>query len=394
MSTQKLIRAFSRTHIPSNQHQVTASNIVQALSYSSIEPLKHSPLIRSTLNSHVVQLVLSNPRLSLRSCLQFFNFLRENPAHKPDLAAHLTFICRLYDVRKFTDIQFVLNCIANDVNLRTPVSNIVSFVEHCTVDPIFVQKLCDILFRVYADNGMFEEAIGVFDYMEKSEIEIHERCCMVLLLALKSCDKMDTCFSFFQRMVGAKLEITAKSVAIVVSGLCVRGEVERAKGLMEVMVTKGIEPDVLAYNSLINGYCIRDVALKLFSEMKQRGMIPDLFIYTIIILGLSKHGRPDGALRLYDEMIEAGITPDEYLYIKCSNKGGENKSSHFCFWRDTPRKGGLLNQKLWVLGIGTWFRVHRVRKGLMGIMYRLYERESGLSHSRSSVWPKQELLLL
>ncbi|KAK1567874.1 hypothetical protein Q3G72_017672 [Acer saccharum] len=96
---------------------------------------------------------------------------------------------------------------------------------------------------------MFKEAIDVFDYMEKSEIKIHEGCCMVLLLALRSCDKMDTCLSFFQRLVEANVEITVKSMMIVINGLCIRGEVERAKDLMEVMVTKRIEPDVLAYES-------------------------------------------------------------------------------------------------------------------------------------------------
>ncbi|TXG65268.1 hypothetical protein EZV62_006543 [Acer yangbiense] len=72
----------------------------------------HPQLSRSPTYFH-------KPNTPLRSCLDLFNFLRQNPVNKPDLVAHLTLIRRLYNVRKFTDIQFVLNCIANDVNLRT-----------------------------------------------------------------------------------------------------------------------------------------------------------------------------------------------------------------------------------------------------------------------------------
>ncbi|KAK2637394.1 hypothetical protein Ddye_032186 [Dipteronia dyeriana] len=135
MITPKLIGALNKI-----QHKETASDIVRVMSYSGIELLKNILVILFTLNSHVVQLVLSNPKLPLRSCFEFFNFLRQSPFNKPDLVAHMTLIRRLHDRRKFTDIQFVLNCIANDVNLRTSVSNIVSLVEDDTDDPIFFKS--------------------------------------------------------------------------------------------------------------------------------------------------------------------------------------------------------------------------------------------------------------
>ncbi|KAK1571399.1 hypothetical protein Q3G72_016334 [Acer saccharum] len=353
MSTQKFIRGFYRIHPPSNPHQQTASNIVQDLTNSGIELFNNSPLILSTLNSQVIQLVFSNPKLPLSSCLEFYKLLLKNPAPKPDLVAHFTLIRRLYSEKMFTDIRFVLNCIANDTNLQTPVSNIVSLVEDGSDDPIFVEKLCRMLFRVYSDNGMFVESIWVFDYMEKSGFKIRDKFCRVLLLALNKRGQMDMCFSFFRRMVGANVDITAHSMTTVIHGLCKGGKVEKAKDLMEEMVSKGIEPKLLTYNILINGYCINGTvdkafkmkaimeqkgfepnaftyniiagglcklkrksseALKLFSEMKQRGILPNVCTYTTIVLELSKQGRTDEALRLYDEMKEYGITPNDCLY--------------------------------------------------------------------------------
>ncbi|KAK1578616.1 hypothetical protein Q3G72_031719 [Acer saccharum] len=288
----KFIRAFSTIHPPTNSHQHTASIIAQVLRYSRVEFLKNIPLLLSSLNSHVIQLVFSNPRLRLRSCLDFFNFLRENPVNKPELVAHLTLFHILYDLGKFTDVQFVLNCIASDVNLRTSVLNIVFLVEDGTDDDhIFVQRLSGMLFSVYADNEMFEEAIGVFDYMENIGFKIHERCCIVLLLALNRCDKMDMSFSFFRKMVGTNVEITIFSMNIMMDGLCKRGEVEKAKDLMEEMVTRGIEPDIVTYNTLINVYYINgmvDEALKVKSTMEYRGFGPDVVTYNTIASGLRK----------------------------------------------------------------------------------------------------------
>ncbi|KAK3211106.1 hypothetical protein Dsin_015812 [Dipteronia sinensis] len=313
MPSQKFIRAFSTIyHPPTNSHQHTASIIAQVLRYSRVEFLKNIPLFHSNLNSHVIQLDSSNPRLPLRSCLDFFNILRENPINKPDLVAHLTLIRRPYDVGKFTDVQFVLNCNASDVNLRTSVLNIVSLVEDGTDDLIFVEELSGMLFCVYADNGMFEEAIGVFDHMKNIGFKIHEKCCIMLLLALNRCDKMDMSFSFFRRMVGANVEITVFSITIVIDGLCKRGEVEKAKDLMEELVTRGIEPNVVTYSTLINGYCINgmvDEALKVKATMEHKGFEPEVVTYNTIAGGLCKLKRFGEAKRWLFTMIERGLTP-------------------------------------------------------------------------------------
>ncbi|KAK3200475.1 hypothetical protein Dsin_023890 [Dipteronia sinensis] len=96
-------------------YKETASDIARVLGYSGIELLKNSPLILSTLNSQVVKLVLSNPRLPLPSCLLFFNFLRQNPSNKPDLVAHLTLIRnkRWTEAHKLRDRMEAMGNISN-----------------------------------------------------------------------------------------------------------------------------------------------------------------------------------------------------------------------------------------------------------------------------------------
>ncbi|OWM74644.1 hypothetical protein CDL15_Pgr005224 [Punica granatum] len=63
-----------------------------------------------------------------------------------------------------------------------------------------VVKLCDLLFQVYADNKMFDEAVGVYDFMESRGFEIDERSCMVCLLALKRFGTLEDCLALFERL--------------------------------------------------------------------------------------------------------------------------------------------------------------------------------------------------
>jgi len=151
----------------------------------------------------------------------------------------------------------MLNCVVTDDSLRCPVSIIVSLIEGGCNEPKFVDKLCDMLMRVYADNRMFEEAVGVFDYMEKNGLEIEERSCFVLLLAFKRCDRVESCLGFFCRMVESGIEITVYSMTSVIDGLCKRGEVERGRELMGEMVDRGIKPNVITYNTFLNAYVER-----------------------------------------------------------------------------------------------------------------------------------------
>ena len=65
----------------------------------------------------------------------------------------------------------VVKSIVIDDDLRCPVSKIVALIEsNGNGKPKFVEMLCDMAFRVYVSNDMFEEALEVFDYTEQKGI--------------------------------------------------------------------------------------------------------------------------------------------------------------------------------------------------------------------------------
>ncbi|KAK3229353.1 hypothetical protein Dsin_001234 [Dipteronia sinensis] len=164
MSTQKFIRPLSTA----NPHQQTASNIARVLSHSGIQHLKNSPLILSTLNSHIVQLVLSNSTLPLPSCLDFFNFLRQNPVNKLDLVTHLTFIRSMY-----CGITPTLVTFSTLVNIFSKIGN---FKEAKRLfEGMNIRELRPniVIYSVdgYCKIGNLEEAKWLFEEMEKRGVK-------------------------------------------------------------------------------------------------------------------------------------------------------------------------------------------------------------------------------
>ncbi|CAI8588963.1 unnamed protein product [Vicia faba] len=109
-----------------------------------------------------------DPILQPHSCLSFFHFLKthhSNHSLKPDLKAHLILFSRLFKARKFATIKTILNSVVTDSQFRSPVSGIVDLLDEFEFH--FVDKLCDMLFRVCSDNRLFPEAVRVFDYVEE-----------------------------------------------------------------------------------------------------------------------------------------------------------------------------------------------------------------------------------
>ncbi|GAU42870.1 hypothetical protein TSUD_13380 [Trifolium subterraneum] len=362
MCSQKtLLRIFNKgVSFPSKQqheivHKIT-QNLINSSNHNYFKPNNtelHSMI--SCITPHVTYCVLSDPILSPHSCLTFFHFLRtqhSNISLKPDLKAHLILISRLFEARKFATMKSILNGVVNDSEIRCPVSGIVDLVDE--FEPHFVEKLFDMLFRVCSDNRLFEEAIRIYDYAEEKGMGIEERSCFVLLMALKRCGEVDLCLRFFRRMVESDgIEIRAQSLTLVIDALCRKGEIEKAKELMDEFVGKGmVKPTVFTYNTLLNAYVRRkdqkgvdeilrlmekervvfsvatysiliewyssssniEEAEKIFEEMRERNMPMDVYVYSSMISWNCRLGNMKRAFALFDEMTQRDIAPNAHTY--------------------------------------------------------------------------------
>nr|KJB61758.1 hypothetical protein B456_009G378300 [Gossypium raimondii] len=72
-------------------------------------------------------------------------------------------------------------------------------------------------------------------------------------------------------------------------GLCKTGNTGRAVRFLRLMESRGYEPNIVAYNTILDCLCKNGLlkeALDLFSEVKVKGIRPDIFTYTCLIHGM------------------------------------------------------------------------------------------------------------
>lgn len=107
----------------------------------------------------------------------------------------------------------------------------------------------------------------------------------------------------------AKMRIPANLITynILLKGYCRQLQIDKAEDLMKEMIeVVGIEPDVVSYNTLIDGCILLDDsagALTYFNEMRSRGIAPTKVSYTTLMKAFASSGQPKLANKVFDEML-------------------------------------------------------------------------------------------
>eukprot|EP00252_Welwitschia_mirabilis_P025089 TRINITY_DN7705_c0_g1_i1.p1 TRINITY_DN7705_c0_g1~~TRINITY_DN7705_c0_g1_i1.p1 ORF type:complete len:273 (+),score=44.59 TRINITY_DN7705_c0_g1_i1:157-975(+) len=96
-------------------------------------------------------------------------------------------------------------------------------------------------------------------------------------------------------------------------GLCKDGLVNEAMKLFGEMREKGSLPEVIIYTAAVEGFCRAmqlEKAKKVFTKMKDTGINPNAFTYWVLIQGLCKDKRLDEAFDYGLEMLDMGWEPN------------------------------------------------------------------------------------
>ncbi|KAK6925539.1 Pentatricopeptide repeat [Dillenia turbinata] len=83
------------------------------------------------------------------------------------------------------------------------------------------------------------------------------------------------------------------------------------------MEVKGVFPDTVTYNTLINAHCRKGLmkeAFELMNSMLDKGLKPGVYTYNAIINGLCKNGNHTRAREVLGEMLQSGLFPDIATY--------------------------------------------------------------------------------
>ncbi|KAL2460181.1 Pentatricopeptide repeat (PPR) superfamily protein [Abeliophyllum distichum] len=130
-----------------------------------------------------------------------------------------------------------------------------------------------------------------------------------------------------------RVEADFKVYTVLIYGWCKIGKIEMARRFWGEMLERGIEPNVVTYNILLNGICrhaslhpegrfekvIRE-AEEMFDEMSERGVQPDITSYSILLHVYSRAHKPQLSLDKLRMMRENGVCPSVATYtsvVKC-----------------------------------------------------------------------------
>ncbi|KAG9445344.1 hypothetical protein H6P81_016684 [Aristolochia fimbriata] len=246
--------------------------------------------------------------------LGFFEWAKSLPGYDHNVAIYELMIDILGRVRQF-DVAWQL---------------IIDMDQH-GVKPS-VKCFC-ILIRRYIAAGFTRQAIRTFDDMAVFvEREPAREDFVTLLDTLSKYGYIKVATEIFNKRK-FNYELDEKIYTVLIYGWCKANRVDMAERFLREMIDKGIEPNVVTYNVILNGICRKSslhpeerfertvrAAEKVFDEMRARGIDPDITSYSIVLHVYSRAHKPDLSLAKFHSMRESGICPSIVTYtsvIKC-----------------------------------------------------------------------------
>ncbi|CAH2046184.1 unnamed protein product [Thlaspi arvense] len=139
--------------------------------------------------------------------------------------------------------------------------------------------------------------------------------------------------------------IATKLLNISVDSLCKFRNLEKAESLIIDGIRLGVLPDVVTYNTLINGYSRFvgiDKAYAVTLRMREAGIKPNVSTYNSLISGAAKQLSLSRVHQLFDEMLQSGLSPDMWSYntlMSCYLKLGKHEEAFRILHEDVHLSG-------------------------------------------------------
>ncbi|KAM3704711.1 hypothetical protein ACJW31_03G026300 [Castanea mollissima] len=193
--------------------------------------------------------------------------------------------------------QSTLNTLVKGLCLQGDISGAVRLVEEMEKKGYQPDVItCGTIVNVLCKIGETSAAIRLLRKLEKGDFETNVVLYNTIIDGLCK-DRLGLCnFGWWREATTLLSEMGQRKI------MPDEGMLTEAEEVFEVMIQRGIDPDIVTYNSLIDGYCLQnrmDKAVKTFNV-----------IYTILINKHCKSKEIDEAMRLFLEMSNKGMIPN------------------------------------------------------------------------------------
>ncbi|GMP50523.1 hypothetical protein CsSME_00017110 [Camellia sinensis var. sinensis] len=172
-------------------------------------------------------------------------------------------------------------------------------------------RMYTTLMKGYMKQGRVSDTVRMLEAMRHQEDGASHPdhvTYTTVISALVKVGSMDRARQVLAEM--ARIAVPANRITynILLKGYCQQLQIDKAKELMREMTDDVvIEPDVVSYNTLIDGCILVDDsagALAYFNEMRARGIAPTKISYTTLMKAFALSGQPKLANKVFDEMLK------------------------------------------------------------------------------------------
>ncbi|CDP21048.1 unnamed protein product [Coffea canephora] len=256
-----------------------------------------------TVTSELVVEVLSRVRNDWEAAFTFFLWASKQPGYAHSLREYHSMISILGKMRKF-DTAWAL---IDEMRVR----------GGSTGTPLVTPQTLLIMIRKYCAVHDVAKAINTFYAYKRFKFEITIEDFQDLLSALcRYKNVKDAEYLLFCNK--SVFPLNTKSFNIILNGWCnVVGDLREGMRIWREMKARGIPRDVFSYSSMMSCYSkfgnLKSL-LKLFDQMKGLDIAPDRKVYNAVIHALSKGKHVKEARNLMKTMQENGISANAATY--------------------------------------------------------------------------------
>jgi len=164
----------------------------------------------------------------------------------------------------------------------------------------------------FCRDGSVGEAISLVREMEGNELRPYSETFEHVVVA-----DSEECVRVFDEIVRVGFVPGCVVFNKVVERLCEKGEMEKANGILSVLMDKWFSPDDVTYSLLMQGYARKEEVqevLKLYYEMEYKRVYPGLSVFVTVVQFLCRCGKVEEAERYLRVMRERLVALDASVY--------------------------------------------------------------------------------
>ncbi|XP_039132045.1 pentatricopeptide repeat-containing protein At3g09650, chloroplastic [Dioscorea cayenensis subsp. rotundata] len=170
-------------------------------------------------------------------------------------------------------------------------------------------RIYTTLMKGYMNKGHVDDVVRMITAMQRENDPASHPdhvTYTTVISALMKAGEMDRARKVLDEMSIAGVPANRVTYNVLLKGYCQKLQLDKAKELAkEMLERKGLEPNVVSYNILIDGCILLDDsagALAYFNEMRERGIAPSKVSYTTLMKAFALSGQPKLAHQVFDEM--------------------------------------------------------------------------------------------